>query len=50
MTNDKKKEKFISIVKEATNELDEEKQINIINNLLDTIHLTNDCKEELQNK
>jgi hypothetical protein len=49
MTNDKKKEKFISIVKEATNELDEEKQMNIINNLLDTIHLTSDYKEELQN-
>jgi hypothetical protein len=49
MTNDKKKEKFISIVKEATNELDEEKQLSIINNLLDTIHLTSDCKDMLQN-
>jgi hypothetical protein len=48
MTNDKKKEKFIGIVKEATNELDEEKQLSIINNLLDTIHLTSDCKNTLQ--
>ena len=47
--NDKKKEKFIEIVKEATTELDEIKQSNIINNLLETIHLTNDHKETLQN-
>ena len=50
MTDDKKKDRFLEIVKETTSELDEDKQMSIISNLLDTIHLSTDCKEELQNK
>jgi len=47
MSDDKKKERFISIVKEATNELDEDKQNNIINNLLNNVHLTDELRIEL---
>ena len=49
-SNDKKKDKFLEIVRESTKELDQDKQMSIISNLLDTIHLSTDCKEELQNK
>jgi hypothetical protein len=49
MSNERKKEKYIEIVKESTSDLDENKQINIINSLLNNIHLTNEQKEDLQN-
>ena len=47
MEHDKKKETFVHIVKETTKDIDEPKQIHIINNLLDAIHLTSNCKEAL---
>jgi hypothetical protein len=50
MKDERKKEKYIEIVKEATSDLDENKQINVINSLLNNIHLTNEQKEDLQNK
>ena len=49
MQHDKKKDKYIEIVKEATSEMDENKQTTIINSLLDTIHLTSDYRESIQN-
>jgi hypothetical protein len=47
MSNERKKEKYIEIVKEATSDLDENKQINVINSLLKDIHLSNEQKDGL---
>ena len=49
MEHDKKKDKFINMVKQTTSELNDDKQSNIINNLLDNIHLTDETKDKLQN-
>lgn len=48
MKSDSKKERFIHIVKETTEDIDDGKQVNIINNLLDKVHLSEDVKTELQ--
>lgn len=48
MQHDKKKERFVNLVKQTTLELDDDKQCNIINNLLDNVHLSEDTREELQ--
>jgi hypothetical protein len=49
MNNDKKKDEYITIVKESTVDIDDTKQINILNNLLENIHLTNEKRENIQN-
>lgn len=49
MKHDKKKDDFINITKQTTSELDDNKQVNIINNLLENIHLSDEVKGELQN-
>jgi hypothetical protein len=48
MDHDKKKDRFINMVKQTTLELDDDKQINIINNLIDNVHLSDDTRNELQ--
>jgi hypothetical protein len=48
MDCDKKKDRFINIVKQTTLELDNDRQSNIINNLLENVHLTDNTKDELQ--
>ena len=48
MEHDNKKETFVHIVKETTEEMNEPKQIHIINNLLDEVHLTDTIKSELR--
>lgn len=47
MEHDSKKDKYISMVKQSTEDLDDIKQTHIINNLLDAVHLTTCCKETL---
>ena len=49
MEHDKKKERFVNIVKETTEDIDDNKQTHIINNLLDKVHLTDDVKVNLKN-
>lgn len=49
MKHERMKEKYIEIVKEATSELDEDKQTSVINMLLNDIHLSNEHKDEMQN-
>jgi hypothetical protein len=49
MQHDSKKDKYIEIVKEVTSELNDSKQMSIINNLLDNIHLTNEARDTIQN-
>lgn len=48
MQDDKKKDIYLSIVKNATNPITD-KSDKIIDNIIDTIHLTSDYKESLQN-
>ena len=48
MQHDKKKDKFLHMVNQTTQEMDDEKQSNIINNLLDVVHLTENVKSSLQ--
>lgn len=48
MKSDKKKDRFLTIVNQATQEMDEDKQIHIINNLLDDVHLSENVKNSLQ--
>ena len=47
MKDERMKEKYIEIVKEATSDLDEEKQLSVINSLLNDIHLSNEQKDGL---
>jgi hypothetical protein len=49
MNNDKKKEDYVIIVKETTTDIDNEKQNNIINCLLNNIHLTDENRETISN-
>ena len=49
MEHDKKKERFVKIVKQTTEDIDEHKQTHIINNLLDNLHLTDSVKDKLKN-
>lgn len=48
MQHDKKKDKFISVVNQTTQEMDDAKQMCIINNLIDSVHLTENVKNRLQ--
>jgi hypothetical protein len=48
MHNDKKKDDYISIVKQTTEDLDDNKKVNVINNILENIHLSDECRENLQ--
>ena len=48
MEHDKKKERFVHIVKETTEEMDNTKQTHILINLLDNAHLTDTIKSELK--
>jgi len=48
MQHDKKKDKFVNLVKQTTLEMDEDKQSDIINNLLNNVHLSEDTKNELK--
>jgi hypothetical protein len=48
MHNDKKKDDYISIVKQTTEDLDDNKKVNVINNILENIHLTDEYRENLQ--
>jgi len=48
MKNEKKKDKFLHMVNQATQEMDEDKQLNIINNLLDDVHLNDNIKSSLR--
>jgi len=48
MQDDKKKDVYISIVKNATDQITD-KSDKIIDSLIDVIHLTSDCRESLQN-
>ncbi len=48
MEHDKKKDRFINMVKQTTLELDDNRQTNIINNLIENVHLTDDTRNELQ--
>lgn len=49
MNNEKKKEDYVIIVKETTSDIDNEKQNNIINSLLNNIHLTDENRENISN-
>ena len=48
MQHDKKKEKYINIVQQTTMDMNDGKQLDVINNLLDTVHLTNETKLALK--
>ena len=49
MQDDKKKDMFISIVGQVTKEISDDKQVNVLNNLLDNVHLNDEAKKILQN-
>jgi hypothetical protein len=49
MKDERKKEKYIEIVKQATSDLDEDKQMSVINMLLNDIHLSNEQKDDMNN-
>jgi hypothetical protein len=49
MNNDRKKDAYISILKETTSDFGDQKQNIVINKLLDTIHLNEETKEMIQN-
>ena len=48
MKNEILKEKYIEIVKETTTDFEDDKQVTVMNSLLNNIHLTNESKEEIQ--